>query len=137
MHKRSTDGQMNRRDFHQTGRRGHRACWPRPGCRRRSRLNPTWVAVGSEADFVLDQPVPVADGKAFVVRRATGLRALSALCTHRSCKVTVEGGEFICPCHMARFGLGGEVLKGPAREPLSAVPVKVEAGQVLVADLSA
>jgi Rieske Fe-S protein len=93
---------------------------------------PAWVTVGSEADFALDQPVSVAGGKAFVVRRAAGLSALSALCTHRSCRVTPEGNEFICPCHQARFGLGGEVLNGPAREPLSAIPVKVEAGQVLV-----
>lgn len=93
---------------------------------------PAWVAVGSEADFVLDQPVAVADGQVFVVRRATGWSALSALCPHRSCKVTAAGSEFVCPCHMARFGLGGEVLKGPAREPLAAIPVKAEDGRVLV-----
>lgn len=91
-----------------------------------------WVAIGSEADFELDQPVLVSGGKAFVVRRAAGLQALSARCTHGSCKVSWQGGRFVCPCHQARFGLDGEVLKGPARAPLPAIPVKTEGGQVLL-----
>ena len=128
---RNADGHMNRRDFMKLGGAAI-------GVLAATRLTaafaaePQWIAVGSEADFVLDQPVLVADGTVYVVRRASGLSALSARCTHASCKVLWREGEYVCPCHQARFGPAGEVLKGPAREPLPAVPVKVEAGQVLV-----
>lgn len=128
---RITHGQMNRREFMKLGGAAI-------GVLAATRLTasfaaePQWVAVGSEADFVLDQPVSVADGKVYVVRRASGLNALSARCPHASCKVLWQDREFVCPCHRARFGLAGEVLKGPACEPLLAVPVKVEDGQVLV-----
>lgn len=127
----NADGQMNRRDFMKLGGAAL-------GMLAATRLTAAyadesqWVAVGSEADFILDQPVPVADGKVFVVRRASGLSALSARCTHGSCKVLWQDREFVCPCHRARFDLAGEVRKGPACEPLQAVPVKVEDGQVLV-----
>jgi Rieske Fe-S protein len=128
---RKSEHQINRRDFLKLG---GAAIGVLATARLTSAIaaEPAWVPVGSETDFGLDQPVSVAGGKAFVVRRAAGLSALSALCTHRSCKVTAEGSEFVCPCHMARFGLGGEVLQGPARESLAAIPIKVDAGQVLV-----
>ncbi len=91
---------------------------------------PKWVVAGNEADFELDQPVSVLDGEGFVVRRADGIRAFTSRCTHRGCNVSWQGTEFVCPCHEARFGLGGEVLTGPAREKLPAIPVRVEEGQV-------
>ena len=93
---------------------------------------PVRVAVGKEADFPKDQPVSVAEGKAFVVRRDSGLQARSSRCTHAGCEVSWKSDAFVCPCHKARYGLDGEVLRGPAREPLAALPVKIEGGLVLL-----
>ncbi len=89
-----------------------------------------WTAVGAEADFPEGEPKFLKEHNAFVVKTPDGVRALSARCTHRGCTVEVSGNEFVCPCHRARFSADGAVLKGPARDPLPALPAKIEDGQV-------
>jgi Rieske Fe-S protein len=48
------------------------------------------------------------------------VHALSPICTHLRCVVSfdAERTEWHCPCHGSRFGIDGEVLKGPAKRPL-------------------
>jgi len=59
--------------------------------------------------------------------------ALSAVCTHQGCTVRPEREELACPCHGSRFAVAdGAVLQGPAEDPLPTVPVRVEAGDVVV-----
>lgn len=55
------------------------------------------------------------------------VKAVSALCTHKFCVVEFDKDEkdWYCPCHGARFALGGEVINGPAVQPLPEVKVKV------------
>lgn len=45
---------------------------------------------------------------------------LSSYCTHEFCDVEWDGDEnnWHCPCHGARYTPTGQVLKGPAIEPL-------------------
>ena len=68
-------------------------------------------------------------GKVLVVRKDGALRGVQATCTHLGCTVTWNGerGEVECPCHGARYDLDGQVLKGPARDPLEQVEVREEA----------
>ncbi|MFI7045500.1 FAD-dependent oxidoreductase [Streptosporangium sandarakinum] len=51
------------------------------------------------------------------------LHAVSAVCTHMGCVVGFNDAErtWECPCHGSRFGVDGEVLQGPATEPLAPV----------------
>lgn len=82
------------------------------------------VAAGS--GIVLDL-----DGeKAAVHRDELGqLHVVSAVCTHMGCLVDWNEAErtWDCPCHGSRFAVDGEVLDGPATQPLAQIESTVEA----------
>ena len=90
-------------------------------------------------DFVADRARPaeassardVPSGEARVVRSGLGkvgvyrdddgaLHAVSLRCTHLGCLVRWNGAErsWDCPCHGSRFDVDGDVLEGPAVDPL-------------------
>jgi nitrite reductase/ring-hydroxylating ferredoxin subunit len=64
--------------------------------------------------------------------------AFGDTCTHRGCSLAegaLEATTVTCPCHGSQFDVTmGEVLRGPAREPVRSYPVRVESG-VLRVDL--
>ncbi len=62
-----------------------------------------------------------AAGKVLLVRKNGELIGLQASCTHLGCTVAWNGatGRVECPCHGARYDLRGQVLRGPARDPLA------------------
>ncbi len=99
---------------------------------------------------------------AIVVRDDKGFYALSAICTHACCTVSLcgagdecgspvlsprdcdnasravishSGPAFLCPCHGSLFSADGTVTKGPAQRALPAVPVRI-AGDDAHVDLS-
>ncbi len=98
-----------------------------------------FVVVGAVADldqngFLLSR---AGNTEVIVVRNPQNtetLVALSALCTHRGCKVEWQSGasEFSCPCHGAKFALDGKATNGPATEALASYQAKIEGTQVLV-----
>jgi glycine/D-amino acid oxidase-like deaminating enzyme/nitrite reductase/ring-hydroxylating ferredoxin subunit len=49
-----------------------------------------------------------------------GLRLCSSACTHMGCQVHFNNAErsWDCPCHGSRFDVDGQVLHGPATQPL-------------------
>ncbi|HET7897409.1 MAG TPA: (2Fe-2S)-binding protein, partial [Flavisolibacter sp.] len=51
--------------------------------------------------------------------------ALNPVCTHAGCIVDWNHAEksWDCPCHGSRFGLQGDVLTGPAHQPLEKIEI--------------
>jgi len=70
----------------------------------------------------------------FIVRRGGNLFALSAVCTHRHCKLNAEADKtFYCPCHGSTFDADGKVTEGPAQIDLPMFTLTTdEKGDLLV-----
>jgi len=66
--------------------------------------------------------------RVWLVRRPQGLYALVAVCTHLGCTPNwIEGeGLFKCPCHGSVFTPEGDVVAGPAPEPLYRAPLTLD-----------
>ena len=60
--------------------------------------------------------------------------AFSSVCTHQGCQVTrVTEEAIICPCHSSHFSVTtGEVMSGPAEEPLAKYEVSESGGTLTV-----
>jgi len=58
-------------------------------------------------------------GAFYLLADASGVFALTAVCTHRGCLVLSEGATgFGCPCHDSAYDFLGNVTEGPAKLPL-------------------
>lgn len=74
--------------------------------------------------------------KIAVVNVAGEFHAFGDTCTHMQCSLAegdLEETTVICPCHGSEFDVtSGEVLRGPAREPVGSFEVQVEGGNLEV-----
>ena len=101
---------------------------PTPG---KERVVDAGLAANYAADGVYDG---FRDEGFFVVRRSGKLFALSAICTHRKCKLHAEPDRsFYCKCHGSTFDPGGKVTAGPATRNLPVLAAFInERGRLLV-----
>ncbi|GAB7028393.1 QcrA and Rieske domain-containing protein [Geotalea toluenoxydans] len=67
-----------------------------------------------------------------VIRGDDRITAISLVCTHLGCTVTVTPREFACPCHGSAFDRQGRVIKGPADRPLAHLPVEDRGDHIVV-----
>jgi len=77
------------------------------------------------------------EGNAVAVVNVGGtFYAFDDLCTHRQCSLAdgdLEGTTVECICHGSQFDVTtGEVLNGPATEPVRSYEVRVEDGAIQV-----
>lgn len=74
-------------------------------------------------------------GNLIMGRDAGGLYAMTAVCTHQGCAVSVVGNSgqqtLLCPCHASTFSNSGAVTRGPAQRPLQHYQVDVAADGII------
>jgi len=99
-----------------------------------------WTRVGHK-DEIGDQEcivVDVDDVLIAVFNLAGEFFALEDVCTHDGAEIAtgcIENGCIICPRHGAEFDIRtGQVVNGPAWEPVEIFPVRIEDNIVLVRD---
>ena len=89
------------------------------------------VSVGEARAFTVDDKVVA------VVRTADDWHAFDNVCTHQGCSLAegeVEEDIIVCPCHGSEFAMAtGEVMNGPADEPVRTFEVRVQGDDLQVA----
>ena len=71
-------------------------------------------------------------------RAADGVLAYSATCTHGACSVSEwrpRQQQLHCPCHFSQFDplRGAAVTRGPAPRALPNLPLRMDAGRLVLA----
>lgn len=102
---------------------------------------PDAPALGGDVAALADVPVggsidATIDGAPALVAQPTAgqVVAFSAICTHQQCVVAAAGDEFHCPCHGSMFDAAtGDVIQGPALEPLTPIAVAVSGDRIVAA----
>ena len=96
-----------------------------------------WVKVGvgeiGEGEITA---VPVGDRILAIANVGANLHAFDDVCTHKQCSLAegeLDGLVIECPCHGSQFDItSGEVVNGPATEPIDVFEVREEGGELLV-----
>ena len=97
-----------------------------------------WTSVGAEQSLP-DLGAVIVQGREIALARLDdgSWAAFDNDCTHEECPLAdgdLDGDRITCYCHGSVFDLRtGEVLEGPADEPLAVYLVRVEDGELQVA----
>jgi Rieske Fe-S protein len=82
------------------------------------------IPVGGALAFRSERVVVMREGDSFI--------ALSLICTHLGCTVSVTPEGMVCPCHGSRFDRSGKVLSGPAEKPLVRLTIEQHGDDLVV-----
>jgi len=106
-----------------------------PGCA--TPLSGTYAA-GNIADLAEGGTLPVDGAPLVVLRDATGVWAMTTICTHLDCDMlqqgTVTASSLVCDCHASTFTPDGDVVSGPANQPLDNFAVSIDAEGAITID---
>lgn len=93
------------------------------------------IPAGSAAGVAAGTLRPIPGAAVAVGRDGGGIFALSLVCTHAGCDMSRNGsvsfGRIDCGCHGSIFDGQGNVLRGPANQPLPHLVVTVDASGAL------
>ncbi len=96
-------------------------------------LEPVRFTLKPPIEYAAGSVTGVPEARAYILRDAKGLYAISSICTHLGCTVNKSGENFECPCHGSKYNSIGYVLKGPAKLPLDRLELLLsEDGKVVI-----
>jgi nitrite reductase/ring-hydroxylating ferredoxin subunit len=96
------------------------------------------VRVGEAKDFAPGQmrAVDVAGTRVDIASANGQLYAIDDTCTHMGCSLAtgeLKGTVVTCRCHGSQFDVtSGDVIRGPAEDPIRSRSVQVQDGDLLV-----
>jgi nitrite reductase/ring-hydroxylating ferredoxin subunit len=80
--------------------------------------------------------VTIDDKQILIAKAGDRFFATGNVCTHNGCRLSggkLDGENVRCPCHGSGFSLKtGEVVHGPAKNPVPAYPVTIEKGEIFI-----
>jgi len=89
--------------------------------------------LGPTTNYPTGSRTLLVDVPAVLIHTENGFSALSLTCTHLGCTVEQIEDEFVCPCHGSHFDLDGELLHGPAAQPLTSLRIETtEDGKLIL-----
>ena len=81
---------------------------------------PNRAPIGRPKEFPAGTVTFLPDRQLFVFNNPAGFYAISSVCTHLGCNVRhITGEGFACPCHGSLYDANGQVVRGPAPQPLA------------------
>ena len=95
---------------------------------------PSIFKIGFPSDYPLNTYMLLQERNVYILRTSEGFRALSAICTHLGCIVSLTPDGFHCPCHGSRFDTDGNVISGPAPKPLEWLQINLAPDGQLAVD---
>ena len=70
--------------------------------------------IGIPENFPVGVVKKLEDQRVYIFSENDGLHAISSVCTHLGCIVSVSETGFSCPCHGSKYDQEGKVIAGPA-----------------------
>lgn len=95
---------------------------------------PSKFKIGKVEHFPEGATKNLTDKKVMIFSDGDGLYAISSICTHLGCLVSLTEWGFQCPCHGSKYTLEGKVIQGPAPRPLEWHEISQEVDGTLVVD---
>jgi Rieske Fe-S protein len=110
------------------------ACSSDDGGSQGSTSTPAKDATVAVSDVPVGSGTVIDDSYVVTQPRKGEFFAFTSVCTHQGCQVKeVTKKAIICPCHSSQFAVAtGEVISGPAEEPLQSYEVSEKDGTLTV-----
>ena len=94
--------------------------------------SPTTFDIGPALDYPLGSRTQLPEIPAVLQHTESGFSAISLTCTHLGCTVKQKENGLSCACHGSRFTENGDVLHGPAANPLPELRVELTADDHII-----
>jgi Rieske Fe-S protein len=86
------------------------------------------IAAGNLSALPVGALRALASAPACIGRDSDGVYAMTLTCTHAGCEIgTVSPQGLVCGCHGSAFDVDGNVVRGPATQPLDHFAVSADA----------